>query len=253
MLKDEIDVSFAAEYVLVGKAFNKDEIKAIASINEADFAYIIGRKDRGIQSISDLKGKKIGVARGTVLEFYLGRFLQLHGLSPEDVIMVDVALSKSADSIVSGESDALISFKPYTDLAQHELGDDVVVWPAQNSQALYALIICRDQWINQDPGRVERLLKALSAAEDFITQHPQEAKDITKRQLGFSDTYMDTVWPKQQYSLSLDQSLVTAMEDEARWMISNNLTAETQVPDFLRYIYVDGLNEVKPAAVNIIR
>jgi NitT/TauT family transport system substrate-binding protein len=42
------------------------------------------------------------------------------------------------------------------------------------------------------------------------------------------------------------------MEDEVRWMIKNNLTNEKQVPDFVNYIYADGLKAVKPEAVNII-
>lgn len=33
----------------------------------------------------------------------------------------------------------------------------------------------------------------------------------------------------------------------------NNLTAEKQVPDFLDYLYLDGLQAVKPEAANIIR
>ncbi len=44
-----------------------------------------------------------------------------------------------------------------------------------------------------------------------------------------------------------------AMEDEARLMIKDNLAAEKQVPDFLNYIYVDGLKAVKAEAVDIIR
>ena len=40
------------------------------------------------------------------------------------------------------------------------------------------------------------------------------------------------LWPRYQFSPSLDQSLIAAMEDEARWMISNGLTPEKQVPDF---------------------
>jgi NitT/TauT family transport system substrate-binding protein len=43
------------------------------------------------------------------------------------------------------------------------------------------------------------------------------------------------------------------MEDEARWMIRNQFTSEKQVPDFLDYLYLDGLQSVKPEAVNIIR
>ena len=64
---------------------------------------------------------------------------------------------------------------------------------------------------------------------------------------------MDTVWQQNQFSLTLDQSLVLAMEDEARWMIANNLTNATAVPDFRQYIYTDGLESVRPGSVNIIR
>jgi NitT/TauT family transport system substrate-binding protein len=43
------------------------------------------------------------------------------------------------------------------------------------------------------------------------------------------------------------------MEDEARWMIENKLTTKTTIPNFLDYLYLDGLLTVKPEAVNIIR
>jgi NitT/TauT family transport system substrate-binding protein len=58
-------------------------------------------------------------------------------------------------------------------------------------------------------------------------------------------------WFSHQFSLSLDQSLVSTIEDEARWIINNNLTNQTVVPDFLKYMYVNGLNSVKPDSVNI--
>jgi hypothetical protein len=64
---------------------------------------------------------------------------------------------------------------------------------------------------------------------------------------------MAVVWPDSQFSLSLDQSFITAMEDEARWMIANNLTAEKQVPNFNDYVNEDALKALKPESVNIIR
>jgi hypothetical protein len=63
---------------------------------------------------------------------------------------------------------------------------------------------------------------------------------------------MQAVWPDHQFALSLDQSLVLAMEDEGRWMIDNNLTGEKTIPDFRKYIYTRGLEGVKPDSVNII-
>jgi NitT/TauT family transport system substrate-binding protein len=61
------------------------------------------------------------------------------------------------------------------------------------------------------------------------------------------------VWKQNQFSLSLDQSLILAMQDESRWLISNNLTNATSIPNFQNYIYIGGLNSVKPQSVNIIR
>lgn len=254
MLNGEVDIAApVAEYVLVGKAFNKDKIKTIASIDEADYTFIIGRKDRGIQAIADLKGKKIGVARGTVMEFYLGRFLELHGMNIKDVVLVDTKLTQTADAIIEGNIDAVISFIPYAKTAQNELGDNVVLLPAQCSQVLYGLVICRDGWITGHPDLVNRLLKSLAQAEEYIVQHPAEAKVIVQNRLNLDDAYMSEFWPEHQFSLSLDESLIAAMKDEARWMIADNLTTEKQIPDFLNYMYIDGLKAIKPEAVKIIR
>jgi NitT/TauT family transport system substrate-binding protein len=100
---------------------------------------------------------------------------------------------------------------------------------------------------------VRRLLNALVQAEEYAIRNPAEAKAIVRKALNLEASYMETVWSKNQFSLSLDQSLIAAMEDEARWMIKNNLTQEKTIPDFTNYIYTNGLQAVKPEAVNIIR
>jgi NitT/TauT family transport system substrate-binding protein len=83
--------------------------------------------------------------------------------------------------------------------------------------------------------------------------HPVEAWSILQKRLRLNDSYAKTVWLRNQFSLSLNQSLILAMEDEARWMIKNNLTTEINVPNFPDYIYEEGLKALKPEAVNIIR
>jgi hypothetical protein len=70
--------------------------------------------------------------------------------------------------------------------------------------------------------------------------------------MNYTDEQMDTAWQRNQYSLMLDQSLITAMEDEGRWMNANNLTNATAIPDFGKYVYTKGLKDVKPEAVNIL-
>ncbi len=141
----------------------------------------------------------------------------------------------------------------YADSAKDGLGDNAVVWSAQSSQPLYTQAISTDEWITTHPELVSRFLKSLLQAEEFAVNHPAEAKAIVKKQMNFTDAYVEIVWRQNQFSLSFDQSMILAMEDEARWMISNNLTNETMVPNFLNYLYLDGLESVKPGSVNIIR
>ena len=249
----EVDMAWCAEYVLVGTALNNQKIQTIGSVAKTEFAYIVARRDRGIENISDLYGKKIGVVRGTVMEFYLGRFLELHGLSMPDVTLVNITLAQSADVVISGDVDAMVSFPPYVETTQQQLGGNVQVWSAQSSQMLYGVITCRSEWVTQHPDLVKRFLKAMSQTEDYMVQRPDEAKAIVQKTMNFTGDYMAVVWARNQFSLSLDQSLVAAMENEARWMINNNLTTQTIVPDFLNYIYLEGLTSVKPESVNVIR
>jgi NitT/TauT family transport system substrate-binding protein len=68
----------------------------------------------------------------------------------------------------------------------------------------------------------------------------------------YDDHTLERFWQSTQLRLTLDQSLVLAMEDETRWMIANNLTNATAVPDFQKYIYTNGLERVIPGSVNII-
>jgi NitT/TauT family transport system substrate-binding protein len=74
-----------------------------------------------------------------------------------------------------------------------------------------------------------------------------------QKRLNYDKAYIDEVWPKYTFALSLDEALIVAMEDEARWMIAHNLTAEKSVPNFADYIREAGLKVVEPKAVTIVR
>ncbi len=254
LVNHEVDMaSPVAEYPFINKIFGGTSVKAVASMDKVDYAFVIGRKDRGIQQISDLKGKKIGVVRGTILEFQLGRFLELNGIKPSEVTLVSGSLAQGEAAIKSGEVDAVMTIPPFTVNIQQALGSNASLWPAQNSQPFYSLVLADGAWVNEHPKTLEKFLTAMRQAEEFIAGHPDEAKAILKQKLNFSDTEIARVWEQNRYVLSLDQSLITAMEDQARWIIQNGLTAATSAPDFLDFIHEDPLKKINPDAVNIIR
>ncbi len=216
--------------------------------------YVTGRKDLGIENITDLEGKKIGLPQGTIAEFYLGRLLELNGLTLSDVNVVNTSMTSAANAITSGAVAAVVVSQPYSyDIAQ-QLGSNGIQWPAQNGQSAFDNMVAGNSWITANPKLVVEFLKALNQAEEFIANNPAIAKATQQSLLNNTDdAFLDQSWPLQQFSLSLDESMIAAMEDEARWMIANNLTTQTQVPNFLNYIYLDGLKAIEPESINIIQ
>jgi NitT/TauT family transport system substrate-binding protein len=255
VLKGEADIVVGTtEFPFAIRALNQANISTIGSISTSEYVYLVGRADRGINQASDLKGKTVGTTFGTIAHFYLGRFLELNGLNFQDVTLVDLKTPTDwVNAVVNGSIDAVATAQPYADLAKDGLGDNAKVWSIQSNQRLYAQAIATNEWITNHHELITRFLKSLLQAEDFIINHPTESKAIVKNQMSLSDAYMDKVWSQNQFSLSLDQSLILAMQDESRWLIQNNLTTATALPNFLNYVYVDGLEAVKPMSVTIIR
>lgn len=253
LLSGEVDISGSGEYAIVGHALEKENIGIIASIDKYMFFYLAGRKDQGIENVSDLKGKKIAFNRGSQAEFLLGRFLDLNDMNIRDITIMNVQPSEFVDSIANGSPDAVVYTQPYDDAIKDHLGNNGAFWSVHSDQPLYSVMVCRNDWVADHPKTITRFLRSLAMAEEYSINHPDEAKAIVQKRLNCSNAYIAAVWPDHKFSLTLDQSLILAMEDEARWMIKNNLTAEKHVPNFLDYIHEDELKAIKPEAVNIIR
>ncbi len=253
VVNGDVDLTMGvSEFPLVRMAFQNTDIRAIGNIDKGNFIYLVAGKDR-IGNISDIRGKKVGTALGTVAEFHLGRFLTLNGMTTRDITLVDVRTPEGwVNDVADGSIDAIATAQPYADEAMERLGGNSVSWPIQSNQPVFGLIVATGDWTTRHPDLVVKFLDSLALAEKYAQENPAGARAIVQQRLNFDPGYMDTVWQRNQFSLTLDQSLVTAMEDEARWMIANNLTNATAVPDFGKFIYRDGLNAVKPGSLRII-
>jgi NitT/TauT family transport system substrate-binding protein len=250
--RGETDFALCAEFPVVSAAFRKEPVSAIANIDRYQSGYLIGRADLGVRTMPDLAGKSIGVEKGTLGEFRLSRFITLNGLEFQNVRMVNIPLTQSLDALANGSVDAVVILGNDLDPAKKRLGNSLSAWRVDNRQQGYSLIVGKNDWLSDHPDEVRRFLLSLNEAEDFVASHPAEARVIVQRRLNYPDAYMEKIWPDHDFALTLDQSLLLAMEDEARWMDRNNLTGTRAIPNFLDYLRTDGLKSIKPGSVNII-
>jgi ABC-type nitrate/sulfonate/bicarbonate transport system substrate-binding protein len=252
MLNGEVNVAFASEFVVAEEASANESFYTFGSIAKYDIYNVVARTDKGISNVSDLAGKTVGVAFGSIAQFYLGSFLQINNIDPNEVSVVNVPNGQSVNALANGTIDAVVTYQPLINQIESRIGNNIVIWPAQADQLGYFNAVCTTSWATAHLESIVRFLKVLVQAENFILNHQNQAIATVTKALNYSSTYLPTVWSNYRFSVTLDQSQISAMQDEAQWLISNNLTNATAIPNFSDYMYVDGLKSVDPGAVNII-
>jgi len=248
-----VEIAAFTEFVLAsGTLDDQTCLKCLGAIAAADDIQVIARKDKGISSPGDLKGKRIGIFRGSNAEFFLGRFLIFNGLSTREVELVNLKPFAMAEALSEGQVDAVMVWEPAAYEIKKMGGDKIVSWSGQGDQPYYWLLVSTDRFIKTRPQVVERLFRGLAQAEEYIKSNHEENINILAAQVQLDPVMLKKIWPKYSYKLSFDQSLLIAMEDQARWMIKSRLSDKTQVPNYLDYIDAEALLKVDPKAVKLI-
>jgi len=76
---------------------------------------VIGKP--GINSVKDLKGKKVGVEIGFVSHLLLLNALKANGMSESDVELVNVPTNETPQVLASGDVDAIVAWQPSSGMA----------------------------------------------------------------------------------------------------------------------------------------
>jgi NitT/TauT family transport system substrate-binding protein len=254
VLEGKADFATVAETPVMFAIMNGEKISIIATIQTSnkDNA-IVARKDKGIRTLRDLKGKRIGATLGTTSDFFLDAILGVHRISRKDVDVLDLKAEAMPDALEHGDVDAIATFNPYLIQAQRRLGARGITFLDEDIYTWTFNVVATQEFIRNNPGKVSKVLRSLVKAEKFVREYPSEAQKIVADFSGIDMGIVRDIWDTTTYSVTLDQSLVLAMEDETRWALKDRLIAEKEVPNFLDFIYLDGLTSVKPDAVRILR
>lgn len=252
MFKGETDINVAADFVAVRNIFDHPDLRILAQVNYHRVFQIVSRKTLGVSKPMDLVGKKIGVTKNSAGEYFLGTFLSQNNIQLEKVKLVNLTPPEMIAQLESGQIDAVALFEPHVFKLKTKFGDDIIAWDVQGDHNISALINSTESFVKNNPKLVEKYLKSLVEAEDYYETNPEEVKELTGRLLKYDKAYVDYSWPKFTHFIGLNQELLMNMEDEARWVIKNKLTTQTNVPNYLDYLYFDALSSTKPDAVTII-
>jgi len=205
-----------------------------------------------VRTPAELEGKRVGVPLGTSVHFFLEAFLNRHGLSVRDVELRDLTPDLALAAFSRHEIDAFAAWQPYLDQATAGPEDSAHAFVSEGVyDVMYNLAGERSQVSSRQPA-FARVLRATVAGASFCEQEPQLALRMLTRVAQLDAKYFAALWPDFRFRVSLDQGLLLALEDEARWAIANALTPAVRLPNYLSYIDFAALQRVAPAMVTMV-
>ncbi|SHG81902.1 putative hydroxymethylpyrimidine transport system substrate-binding protein [Cognatishimia maritima] len=136
-------------------------------------------EDGPIKEIADLKGGKVGYSVAGVEEALLGTILNTHGLSMDDIELVNVNWSLSP-SLMSGQVDAVLGAYRNFELNQMEIEgvEGKCFYIEEEGVPTYDELIYVAHKETMDADKTRRFLRATELATQYIVNHPQESWEI---------------------------------------------------------------------------
>ena len=253
VLENKADMVIVADTPFMFKVMSGENISIISSIaNSRKAAAIVARKDRGISSVSQLKGKTVGVSLGTNMQFFLDVMLVAHGVASSDIHVVNVKPAELVKALESGQVDAVVAWHPFLSQLQQKMPNEIGVFFGEDLFSFRFNLVAKQDYIQTHALTLQKVVAALNEANQFIDQHPDRARKIVGQYIKMDEQTLEKIFDPADFELQLDQALLLSLDDQSRWAIKNGLAKNTVVPDYLKYIYLTALQKEKPEAVTLI-
>ncbi|MYM22212.1 ABC transporter substrate-binding protein [Duganella sp. FT135W] len=253
VLANKADMATVADIPIVFAALNGTPVQVISTIFRTDQDHgLVARRDHGIKQASDLRGKRIGVTLTTSAHFALEVFLNRLRLDTGDVQLVNYAPDGLQQALATGEVDAVSGWDPFLGQIEQQQGANALRFSGQDIYESIYNMVAPTPYLRQHPQTIVRLLQALDDGERYCRDHPAAASAFLTRLTPESRAAMLASWQSRHFGLELDQSLLLVFEDQSRWAIKRGLSSAHAVPNFLDYVYLDGMKTVDPTEVTII-
>ncbi|MES2207925.1 MAG: NrtA/SsuA/CpmA family ABC transporter substrate-binding protein [Pseudomonadota bacterium] len=253
MLENKADLAVAADTPFMFKVMNGEQIAIISALSNARWATaIVARKDRGINNIGDLQGKKIGLSLGTNMQFMLDILLVSHHVPEKNVQLINLKPNQLVNALLTGKTDAVVVWHPYLAQLQSKMADNISLFYGADEFRFRFNLVGKKEYIAKHPDIIKKIVAALPESIDFIRQKPTAARDIIEAFIHMDTNLVTRIFNPADFDVKLDQSLILALDDQSRWAIKHGLVKNKHVPNYLDYIYIDALKSIQPAAVTLI-
>ena len=180
----------------------------------------------GIESAADLKGKRIAFQFGTEGHRFVLLYLHKHGLTSDDVTLMNIPAQALPPALSRGDVDAVAVWPPHSTKALEATSGAKVLTTSQGVSAVYGVVIMRKDFVESNPDGGRKLLRGLLRADEFIKANPERTLEYFAEQ---GDIDMDTArkidaGAKPQYGMTLDKAFFDENQSGADFLADHGFT-----------------------------
>ena len=183
MASGDVDVGYVGITPVLSSIAKGVPVKVISAA-QTEGSGIVVAKDSGINSVSDLAGKKIATpGEASIQHMLLTYYLQQNGMSISDLKVSSMKVPSMNDALKTDKIDGAITFEPYVSIAEKN-GAKVLA----GSQDILpdhpcCVVAASDKFINDHPNETVKILEIHKNATDFINNNTDEAAGLLPKDI----------------------------------------------------------------------
>jgi len=226
LLVGQADTALAADYALVN-ALGKGDMTVVSALtrtNEKSATRTILFARDTIHNPEDLKGKKLGVQKGTVYEYVWAKYLEKNNIAASEVEYVPFSTPDEAIvSLQKGDMDAVWIGGALTEKFKPLKGIISFASILDSGTNVSSYLVVDTKFLKQNPNAVASILKALNEGMDYIPDHKDETAALAFKELKLpKDSVLDDL-EYTNYALGFSQEDFTHLQDIKEWAESKGI------------------------------
>lgn len=221
---------------------------------------VMANKDKGINTVADLKGKTIAVTGGSSSEIILNLALKEAGLTDKDVKLVEMDANGMVTAMVSGQIDACAVWSPNHLTIEKALGDKAIVLADNNTfiedVTFPASMSTTEKFASEKHDILVRFARAIQLAADYRAAHLEEVAKLVAKQCQADEQLMldsmgEGEWLTGEFTANglKDGTIKKYYENQQQVFIdSGRITDPVPVEDYVLFDVMQEAAEANAAA-----
>jgi sulfonate transport system substrate-binding protein len=185
-------------------------------VDDASTVQIFAPSDSGIDSAADLKGKKIGLTEGTILQYTVLKALEEEGLSYADITPVNLPPADAVTAYQGGDIDAVAALGPQ--LAQLTAAGDKVVADGVGTTTGYQYAVATSQALSDDQkvDDITDYLQRVGRAQAWAAENKDAWAEKYAAVIGLPVQIAQILVDRESYEwLPIDDEVIAAQQEQA--------------------------------------